>query len=82
MVHLHMSQAMIKREVLLRWKLLLMVKTIPSGGKWKVKETPAGKAAFLDFGSSWGEGSITPDQKVLEIDNMNGVRLKAQLLKD
>lgn len=28
MVHLHMSQAMIKREVLLRWKLLLMVKTI------------------------------------------------------
>ena len=57
-------------------------KDYPSGGKWKVKETPAGKAAFLDFGSSWGEGSITPDQKVLEIDNMNGVRLKAQLLKD
>lgn len=57
-------------------------KDYPSGGKWKVKETPAGKAAFLDFGSSWGEGSITPDQKVLEIDNMNGVRLKAQLLKN
>lgn len=57
-------------------------KDYPSGGKWKVKETPAGKAAFLDFGSSWGEGSITPNQKVLEIDNMNGVRLKAQLLKD
>ena len=38
-------------------------KDYPSGGKWKVKETPAGKAAFLDFGSSWGEGSITPDQK-------------------
>lgn len=57
-------------------------KDYPSGGKWKVKETPAGKAAFLDFGSSWGECSITPDQKVLEIDNMNGVRLKAQLLKN
>lgn len=51
----------------------------PEGGEWEVKDTPVGKGAFLDFDCSWGEGSITYDRKVLEIQNMNGYRLKAEL---
>ena len=51
----------------------------PEGGEWEVKDTSVGKGAFLDFDCSWGEGSITYDRKVLEIQNMNGYRLKAEL---
>lgn len=54
-------------------------KDYPSGGTWKVKDTSVGKAAFLDFDGSWGEGSITPDKSVIEIENMNGYKLKAPL---
>lgn len=51
----------------------------PEGGDWKVKETPVGKGAFLDFDGDWGEGTITNDRKVLEISNMNGYKLKTEL---
>jgi hypothetical protein len=54
-------------------------KDYPSGGKWEVKDTSEGKAAFLDFEGSWGDGSITPDKSIIQIDNMNGLRLKAPI---
>ena len=49
------------------------------GGYWEVKDTSAGKGAFLDFDGDWGKGSITYDRKVLGINNMNGYNLKAEL---
>ena len=54
----------------------------PEGGKWKVKDTSVGKAAFLEFDCDWGEGSITPDKRVIQIKNMNGRTLKAPLIKN
>lgn len=51
----------------------------PKGGDWKVKNTPVGKGAFLDFDGSWDEGSITYERTVLEIKNMNGYNLKTAL---
>ena len=52
----------------------------PEGGKWEVKDTSVGKAAFLEFDCDWGEGSITPDKSVIQIKNMNGYNLKAPLI--
>lgn len=54
-------------------------KDYPTGGTWKVKDTSVGKAVFLDFDGSWGEGSITPDKSVIEIKNMNGYNMKSPL---
>lgn len=59
---------------------LLDGRSFPTG--WIVKETPVGKAAFLDFGGNWDKGSITPNKKVLQIDNKNGIYLKVQLRRD
>lgn len=51
----------------------------PEGGDWEVKDTPAGKGAFLDFDGDWDEGTITYDRNVLAIKNMNGFNLKTEL---
>ena len=51
----------------------------PDGGDWEVKDTSAGKGAFLNFEGSWGDGSITYERTVLEINNMNGYNLKTAL---
>lgn len=56
-------------------------KDYPSSGEWKVKDTSEGKAAILDFDGNWGEGSITPDKSMIQINNMNGLRLKAPLTR-
>ena len=53
----------------------------PDGGKWKVEDSPVGRYALLEFDCSWGDGTISPDKSVIQINNMNGTTLKTQLTK-
>lgn len=53
----------------------------PDGGKWKVEDSPDGRYALLEFDCSWGEGTISPDKSVIQINNMNGTTLKTQLTR-
>ena len=54
----------------------------PEGGIWEVKDTSVGKAVFLKFDCDWGEGSISANKSVIQINNMNGHTLKAPLTTD
>lgn len=64
--------------------MMNMYKTIdgydyPDGGNWKLRETVAGDAIYLNFDGSW-DGSIALDNMVLEIKNMNGYNLKTKVI--
>ena len=53
----------------------------PDGGKWKVEDSSLGRYALLEFDCSWGDGTISPDKSVIQINNMNGTTLKTQLTR-